>query len=159
MKRTITFLTIIAVIAVMFSGCKKDSADAPVTDARDQYVGSYTETLNGTMTVTVMGVPQSTPINTNGTFTIVKGSAANRIVRIDIDSSRTEATISGTHVQFDPIQETYTENGMTMTITSDVSGTLSGNVLNYTITMSGSAVLQGMTFPLTGSINGVATKQ
>ncbi len=157
MKKMSFILGTIAVFSFLLLGCKKESTTT--VDPRDAYVGSYNETVNGSLTVTVNGQSQSSPVNSTGVFSIEKGSSENRIVRVDSDNSRYEATISGNHVQFDPMHQNTTQNGMTMTMTSDVNGNLTGNVLNYTMIITGTAYYQGYSYPLSGNITAVAIKK
>jgi hypothetical protein len=158
MKTKFSLLMIIAVMAIMANGCKKSESAAPVTDPRDAFVGSYTEVLNGSFTVTINGQAQTSPINETGSFSIEKGSSENRIVRVETDKTRNEGTISGNHVQFDPMHINGTQSGMTLTYIANVGGNLSGNILNYTMNMTGTVYYQGASFPMTGIITAVATK-
>jgi hypothetical protein len=72
---------------------------------------------------------------------------------------QTGGTINGYQVTFDPVTETVSEQGMTYTATATSSGTLNGKILTYTVNITGSTSMSGITIPITGTINGVATKK
>ena len=157
MKTQNSTLALIIAMIIIFGGCKKSETE-PVIDPRDAFVGNYNESVNGSMTITVNGQAETSPVNSTGSFSIEKGSSESRIVRVETDGTRYEGTISGNHVQFDPMHVSGTQNGMTITYIADVSGNISGNVLNYTMDITGSVYYQGATFPLTGRVASVATK-
>lgn len=157
MKKLTILMTFVLVASMVFMGCKKD--EEPTVDPRDAWVGNYTEVLNGTMTINIPGQPMTVPFSDSGSFRVEKGSAENRIVRIDNDTTRTGGTINGNQVVFDPVTETVEEQGMVITTTANASGTLNGKVVNYSVILSGSAVMAGYAIPITGTITGVATKQ
>lgn len=158
--KTKHFLFSALAVLMVFYGCKKSETETPVTDTRDAFVGNYTETYQAIVTVNILGQTQTDTTNGTGTFHIEKLSSAGRIVRIDdSDTLRYEGTVSGSHVIFDTKQGSETQQGMTLSYTLTGSGDLNGNKLNYSMVMTGSVFYMGGSFPLNGTVKGVATKQ
>lgn len=160
MKKLTIFVTLIVFTSALFMGCSKSESDPePVTDYRDAWAGSYTETINGTMTINIPGQPMTFPISDTGSFRIEKGTSINRIIRIDNDTIETGGTINAYQVTLDPKTETVAEQGMIITATATGTGTLNGKVFTYTVNITGSASISGVPFPITGIVYGVATKK
>jgi|GEM_PF-6298856 len=150
MKKIIFFLFI---ATAAFTSCKKD------TDDRDAFVGTYTETLNGSITFTINGTNYTEAVNDDGTFTIEKISTTNKVARIDGGGSY-EATVSGNSIVFDTMYENETtDDGIDLQMTLNVEGVLSGITLNYTMLVTGTGYYNGYAFPISGTITSVATKQ
>lgn len=158
MKKVSIYLFLALAFTWTLTSCSKSDSE-PETDPRDAWVGNYSEIYTGSITINIPGQPMTIPISDSGSFRIEKGTAANKIVRIDSDTTQTTGTINGNQVTFDPVTETAEEQGAIITTTGTASGSLNGNVMNYTMNITGSAAMMGLTIPITGSVTGVATKK
>jgi hypothetical protein len=159
MKKATLYLLMLTLFSWVAVSCSKSEGEAPQTDPRDAWVGNYSEVINGSITVNIPGAPMTLPFSDTGSFRIEKGSATNRIIRVDGDTLQTGGTINGNQVTFDAVTETVVETGMTMTMTATATGTLSGSTLTSTTNLNGTASMSGLTLPVTGSATSVATKK
>ena len=139
------------VFCVVATSCKE-------TDDRDQFVGTYSMSITGSMTATVEDQPLTVPLNDTGQFTITKSAADDFTVNLS-GGIQTTATVTGNSIKLDPESGTSTSNGIifNFTITYD-RGTLAGGNLSFTASISGQGYYQGYSFPLFGSLSIIANK-
>lgn len=157
MKRKLHLLIIVAFLGVFISSCKKDEEVVPV-DQRDQWVGTYVGETNGSITLTMAGQTTTNPLSGPVGFEIKKGSNSNEIVMVE-DSESVRGVISGSNVTFDPITTDQVQDGVTIQMTANTTGTFSGNVFNYKMIITGQGEYLGISFPIEGIATTVATKQ
>lgn len=150
--KKITFIIFIGLLGLSLTNCKKE------VDDRDAFIGTYTETTNGALTMTINGTASTVPINDVSSFTIEKSTTDGKVRQVYSNESH-EATVSGNSIVFDAQYVNMTENGVSMQLTLNSSGTLSGLVLNYSVNVTGTGYYNGYSFPINGLITSVATKQ
>lgn len=157
MKRKLHLLIIVAFLGVFISSCKKDEEVAPV-DQRDQWIGNYVGETNGSITLTIAGQTSTQPLNGDVDFQIQKGNNSNEILMVD-ETETVRGVISGTSVTFDPMTTEQVQDGVTIQLTANTTGTLSGSVFNYKMVITGQGEYLGVNFPIEGIATTVATKQ
>lgn len=157
MKRKLQLLIIVAFLGVFVSSCKKDEEVAPI-DQRDQWIGTYVGETNGSITLTMAGEATTQPLNGPVSFEIKKGSNTNEIVMVE-DTDSVKGVINGSNVTFDPITTDQVQDGVTIQMTANTTGTFSGNVFNYKMIFTGQGEYLGISFPIEGIATAVATKQ
>jgi len=148
-KVSFSFLImLLASVALLFNSCKKDEA---VVDARDKYVGTW----KGTTTIIVSSLDMN---ETSATTQTVTKSTTNssQISFTELGSTDpSKANVNGNSYIYE--DETYTENsnGITMTIKMTGGGSINGNV----ITESGSVTISASGKSYTGTWTGTLNKQ
>lgn len=151
MKKILIFF--FAITAISFVSCSK-------VDDREQFVGTYSVDATGSATAYAYGESLTIPFDaSNEPMTITKSSNNETEVIVSGFFNGT-AIVVGNSIQFESFSETATEQGMTMVVDFNVrKGSLNGNVLTFRIDVSGNIYYEGSTFPLSGSISSIATKQ
>lgn len=113
-------LTLLALCAVtIFSACKKKSDPDP----RDQYVGTWTESIN----VTILDISYS-DISVD-TVKIVKAENTTNKINFTDQTGKTTvrvATVDGNTITFDPTTYTGISNGKQISVTLKGTGTIAG---------------------------------
>lgn len=153
--KKIKLASIIFVIAVLFSACSKAEIDV-----RDAFVGTYSETITGSMNFTALGQQITMPLNSEENFTIEKATANNEVYRIS-DGESITGIINGNKITFSAISVSSDEDDLELTLNIEMSGSLNDNILicTGTITGTGKIIVASETFPITGSITSTAVKQ
>jgi hypothetical protein len=125
-------------LLLLVTSCSKKDGIGPSgpVDPRDQFVGTYTGTLNKTLLDSRTGV--TTNSTSSGSFTFVKGGVADELTSTNID---------GTH--------TYKLTGSTITV---VPYEVKSSSVFYRITGSGSFSENSLTFASNTSGDGVVLK-
>lgn len=130
--RKIKFFTLLLLSLSFFAlqSCSNDDGAQVVQDPRDQYVGTWSKTETGSVTLFQNGQSVGTvPVNDSGTITISK-SGNNSLI---IDG--TTYTVNGTNLTSPPTPITDNSNGVAIVATVNSNGTLGTNIiLNNTIT-------------------------
>lgn len=157
MKRKLHLLVVLALLGVFVSSCEKDEEVAPL-DQREQWLGSYVGETNGSITLTMAGQTSTQPLNGDVSFKIEKGSNSNEILMVD-DSVTVKGIIDGSNVTFDEMTTEQVQDGVTIQLIANTTGTLSGNVFNYKMIITGQGEYMGISFPIEGIATTVATKQ
>ena len=147
------FVLLLAIIAISFASCSKE-------DDRDQFVGTYSVDASGSATAYAYGDSFTVPFDaSNVSMTITKSSTNETEVNVSgyLDGT---ATVIGNTIQFESFSESSTQQGVTTKADFIVrKGSINGNILTFKIDVSGNIYYNGSTFPLTGSISNIATKQ
>lgn len=157
MKRKLHLLVVLALLGVFVSSCEKDEEVTPV-DQREQWLGTYEGETNGSITLTMAGQTSTQPLNGDVSFKIEKGSNSNEILMVD-DSVTVKGIIDGSNVTFDEMTTEQVQDGVTIQLIANTTGTLSGNVFNYKMIITGQGEYMGISFPIEGIATTVATKQ
>ena len=156
MKNTLKFkflsFFVFVLVLLTMASCGK-------SDDRDQFEGSYKVDAIGSVTIYIGDQTGTVPFDQeNESMTITKSSsnATEVLVSGFLDQV---ATVQGNNIYFESFTETGSQDGLTLNLTFDVKkGTLNGNVLTFKIEVSGNGYYQGYSFPATGTISCVATK-
>jgi len=157
MKRKTYLLIIIAFLGIFLSSCKKDKEVTP-TDQRDQWIGTYVGETNGSITLTMVGQTTTRPLNGQLSFEIKKGDRINEILMID-DSATLRGIINGSSVTFDPMTTVQVQDGLSIHLIINSTGTLSGTVFSSEMIITGQGEYFGLIFPIEGMATTIATKQ
>ncbi len=158
MKQKIHFLIIVVLLGVFVSSCKKDEEEEIQVDNREQWLGNYVGVSEGDITISFLGQTQTIPLNGPVSFEIQKGSSINEILMVN-DSITVRGIIDGTAVVFDPISAEQEYNDVLLEIVGNTTGTLSGDVINYDMIITGDAEYLGISIPVEGEVTAEATKQ
>ena len=152
--KQIKFLTLMLVglSFITLSSCSKD--EIVNQDARDQYVGNWSSTSSGSLTLYQNGQSVGTvPINKTAAVTITK-SGSNALL---IDG--TSYIVNGNNLSSNPAPVNQNSNGVNIVGTSVSNGTLGSNIiiLNDAITGTWNATT-GASGNLSGTVITTLTK-
>ena len=152
MKKTFFKTGLVLVIALLAMSCSKD--EIVNQDARDQYVGTWSSTSSGSLTLYQNGQSVGTvPINETATVTITK-SGSNALL---IDGS--SYIVNGNILSSNPAPVNENSNGVNIVGTAISNGNLGSNIiiLNDAITGTWNAT-NGATGNLSGTVIRTLTK-
>jgi hypothetical protein len=114
---------------------------------RDDYVGTWNESSVGSMSLLLNGsIVSTTPLSDSQTGIEITKSGTNQLV---IDGL--PVTVSGSKLIIESNTQTETQDGITMTVTSKYSGTVSKNVIVVNENYTGSWSMTGMSGTISGS--------
>jgi hypothetical protein len=142
------FLTLLLVglSFISLSSCSKD--DAVAQDARDQYVGNWSSTSTGSLTLFQNGQSVGTvPVNETKTVTISK-SGSNALL---IDG--TSYIVNGNSLSANPTPVIENSSGVSIVGTEVNNGTLGSNVIILNSSITGTwNTINGASGNLSGSV-------
>lgn len=146
-------LWIVITNIIMMTSCSK-------VDERDQFIGTYRINATGSYSLVMDGQTYTESISDNNApLTITKVSNSDNRVYVS-GYYNSEASVVGNIITIVSETRTQTQDNLTMTMTvSHNRGTLSGNKLSFTSTITGNVYYQGSSYPIHGSISNVAYKQ
>lgn len=152
--KQIKFLTLMLVglSFITLLSCSKE--EVGIQDTRDQYVGNWSSTSSGSLTLYQNGQSVGTvPINKTAAVTITK-SGSNALL---IDG--TSYIVNGNNLSSNPAPENQNSNGVNIVGTSVSNGTLGSNIiiLNDAITGTWNATT-GASGNLSGTVITTLTK-
>jgi hypothetical protein len=139
----------LAVAAMTFASCSKDKDDDP----RDQFVGSYSYTMTGSIKMTAGTDVETISLQESGNMTITKSLDANKVMITD-DGETTEYLVSG-----NTLTASYQETVEGVTMQMSETGILIGNTLTFTVTGSGSLTMGDVSMGVTVNIVLTCTKR
>jgi len=114
---------------------------------RDDYVGTWNESSVGSMSLLLNGsIVSTTPLSDSQTGIEITKSGTNQLV---IDGL--PVTVSGSKLIIESNTQTETQDGITMTVTSKYSGTVSKNVIVVNENYTGSWSMTDMSGTISGS--------
>lgn len=145
-------LWIVITNIIMMTSCSK-------VDERDQFIGTYRINATGSYSLVMDGQTYTESISDNNApLTITKVSNSDNRVYVS-GYYNSEASVVGNIITIVSETRTQTQDNLTMTMTvSHNRGTLSGNKLSFTSTITGNVYYQGNSYPIQGSISNVAYK-
>ncbi|KAB1157941.1 hypothetical protein [Flavobacterium luteum] len=130
--KQIKFLTLLllALSFISLSSCSKD--DVVEQDVRDQYVGTWSSTSIGSLTLFQNGQSVITkPVNESGSISITK-SGTNALI---IDG--TSYIVNGTNLSSNPTPVNVNSDGVNIVGTALSNGTLSSNIISLNDAITG----------------------
>lgn len=138
--KKVTYLLFL--LPLIFISCSKNEVDM-----RDDYVGTWNESSVGSMSLLLNGsIVSTTPLSDSQTGIEITKSGTNQLV---IDGL--PVTVSGSKLIIESNTQTETQDGITMTVTSKYSGTVSKNVIVVNENYTGSWSMTGMSGTISGS--------
>jgi hypothetical protein len=138
--KKVTYLLFL--LLLIFISCSKNEVDT-----RDDYVGTWNESSVGSMSLLLNGsIVSTTPLSDSQTGIEITKSGTNQLV---IDGLA--VTVSGSKLSIKSNTQTETQDGITMTVTSKYSGTVSKNVIVVNENYTGSWSMTGMSGTISGS--------
>ena len=138
--KKVTYLLFL--LPLIFISCSKNEVDM-----RDDYVGTWNESSVGSMSLLLNGsIVSTTPLSDSQTGIEITKSGTNQLV---IDGL--PVTVSGSKLIIESNTQTETQDGITMTVTSKYSGTVSKNVIVVNENYTGSWSMTDMSGTISGS--------
>jgi len=138
--KKVTYLLFL--LPLIFISCSKNEVDT-----RDDYVGTWNESSVGSMSLLLNGsIVSTTPLSDSQTGIEITKSGTNQLV---IDGL--PVTVSGSKLIIESNTQTETQDGITMTVTSKYSGTVSKNVIVVNENYTGSWSMTDMSGTISGS--------
>lgn len=156
MKKFKTFL-MLSIAVCAFASCSNNEVDP-----RDEFAGVYTFTQTGNWIASYDGtVVTNSPMNAEGTMICNKIGSTGNLIRLTGDLlADIDGMVSGNTLILNPLTITQNGSGVTMQFTFTFKpATKNGNIVTCVADIKGSAISNGITFPVSGSITIIAEKK